>query len=92
MLNKNIFRSIADKYNLHDSIDMFSSRLNNQLRRYVSYLRDPNAFAVDAFSMTLTNECVYLFPPFSVLGQILQEIERDQAEAVLVAPLWPTQM
>lgn len=92
MLNKNIFRSIADKYNLHDSIDMFSSRLNNQLRRYVSYLRDPNAFAVDAFSMTLTNECVYPFPPFSVLGQILQEIERDQAEAVLVAPLWPTQM
>lgn len=58
----------------------------------MSYLQDPNAFAVDAFSMTGTSECVYLFPPFSIMGQILQKIERDQAKAVLVAPLWPTQM
>lgn len=36
---------------------------------------------------------VYIFfSPFSILDRILQKIERDQAEAVLVAPLWPTQM
>lgn len=32
-----------------------------------------------------------MFPPFSLLPQILQKIEEDKASALLIAPLWPTQ-
>lgn len=58
----------------------------------MSYLPNPNAFAVDAFSMTWTNECVYLFFLHLVYWIEFYRKSRDQAEAVLVAPLWPTQM
>ena len=32
----------------------------------------------------------HLFPPFSVTDQVLKKIQVDQAEALLVAPVWPT--
>ena len=92
MLNKNIFNDIYAIFNLEGNTDLFASRLNHQLPKYVSYLPDPNAWAVDAFSMSWTNiDLMYIFPPFSVIGQVLTKINKDQAEAVLIAPIWPAQ-
>jgi hypothetical protein len=34
---------------------------------------------------------MYVFPPFSILQQVLQKIELDQAEVVLIAPLFANQ-
>ena len=34
----------------------------------------------------------YLFPPFSVLGRCIRKIQTDQAQAVIIVPLWPTQV
>ena len=92
MLHGELFAKIAQIYKLdnRDTIDMFASRLNYQLPKYVSYLPDPHAIAVDAFSITW-NSIVYLFPPFSVIGRVLQKVEKEQCEAVLIAPLWTTQ-
>ena len=72
MLHGELFAKIAQIYKLdnRDTIDMFASRLNYQLPKYVSYLPDPHAIAVDAFSVTW-NSIVYLFPPFSVIGRVL---------------------
>ena len=41
--------------------------------------------------MTWTNELFFIFPPFSLLPRILQKVEEEGAEAILIAPLWPTQ-
>jgi hypothetical protein len=42
--------SVAVQYILFD-VDLFVSRINWQVRKYVSYLPDPEAFAVDAISI-----------------------------------------
>ena len=33
----------------------------------------------------------YAFPPFSVIANCLQKIEKDQSTGLLIAPLWTTQ-
>ena len=51
------------------------------------------AFRIDAFSFLWDpDNLFYAFPPFSVIGRLLRKVECDQAEVLLVAPLWPTQV
>jgi hypothetical protein len=73
------------------SIDLFASRLNKKLENYVSLRPEPTAVAVDAFTLCWSDALHYIFPPFSLIGKILQKIEQDSAEAVVIAPIWPTQ-
>ena len=59
---------------------------------YIELLNKPdNFYAVNAFSLTWTNASHYIFPPFSMLGAVLQKIRLDQARATLIAPLFTTQ-
>lgn len=89
-LDTNIFNTIRETFP-ELTVDLFASRLNNKLPKYVSRRPDPNAFAIDAFSLTWNNGFYFMFPPFSLLPRILQKIEEDKASALLIAPLWPTQ-
>ena len=73
------------------TVDLFASRLNNQMKCFVSGRPDPNAFAIDMFSLTWSDEVFFMFPPFSLISKILQKVEEDKTDAVLVAPVWPTQ-
>jgi hypothetical protein len=34
---------------------------------------------------------IYMFPPFSLLGSCIKKIRLEEANAVVVVPLWPTQ-
>ena len=71
-------------------MDIFASSENHKLPLYVSYLPDSNAFAVNAFSLHW-KELNYAFPPFSLLGPIIKKVNEDNAELVLIAPLFITQ-
>jgi len=73
------------------SVDMFASRVNKRLFKYVSYAPDCKAVSVNAFSLNWKGHFSYMFPPFSLIGSVLQKLEQDEAEAVLVAPLFSTQ-
>ena len=72
-------------------IDLFASRLNFKVERYVSWHPDPGAYPVDAFSQSWPNMGCYIFPPFSLIPRILAKVRRDKAVAILIAPVWPTQ-
>ena len=72
-------------------IDLFASRVNNQMERYVSYRPDPGAVAIDAFSLSWKTLNFYAFPPFSVIGRTVQKIQQERATGILVVPDWPTQ-
>lgn len=85
-LNTETFQDIFDLY-LSLQVDLFASRLNNKLTKYVSCRPDPNACAIDAFSITWVNELFFIFPPFSLIPRILQKEEEDRTDAVLIAPL-----
>ena len=54
-------------------IDLFASRLNNKLDRYVSFRPDPGAEAINAFSYDWTINKLYIFP-VCYLAYLLAEI------------------
>ena len=72
-------------------VDMFASRLNKQINRFVSWKPDPDAEAIDAFSVSCKRKYIYAFPRFSLMGRVLQKARQDQADVLLVAPFWVTQ-
>lgn len=54
-LNETTFLKICQIFHLKEGIDLFASRLNYQLERYVSFLPDPEAVCVNAFSFPWKN-------------------------------------
>lgn len=89
-LSELIFSHITQEFGMPD-IDMFASRLNKQIQRFVSWKPDPEAEEVDAFSVSWQNKYIYAFPPFSLIGRVLQKAQQEVAEILLVAPVWLTQ-
>ena len=70
---------------------MFASRLNKQLSRYVAWMPDPEAEAIDAFALDWKGTFIYAFPPFSLVSSVVRKTIADEAEVLLVAPVWVTQ-
>ena len=74
------------------TIDLFASRLNAKLPRYVSWIPDPYCEDVDCFLLNWSQESPFLFPPFSLLYRTLQKILHDTVDsAILVFLIWTTQ-
>jgi len=90
MLNEKLFQKLTDIY-FKPSIDLFASRLNFQINRYVSWKPDPDAIAINAFTFCWSCELFYAFPPFSIIHQVAQKILTDKAEGLMIIPYWPTQ-
>ena len=59
-------------------VELFASRLNRQVDLFVSWKPEPEAWAVDAFSIAWRDIKFYAFPPFSVLSRVLSKIKRGQ--------------
>ena len=51
MLKKCIFQKALSALQFTPQTDLFASRLNKQIDKYVSFKPDPEAFEVDVFSM-----------------------------------------
>lgn len=92
MINDKIFADICKKLNYPPKTDCFANRINNKTDNYISYRPDPNAQHINAFTInwsTLKNP--YFFPPFSLVGKVLQKLKTDQCQGLIVTPDWPTQ-
>ena len=92
MLRKDVFEHAISTFNFKPDIDFFASRVNHQLKPYVSFKPDPEAIAIDAFSLNWSKYSFYAFPPFSVVLPMFQKIAMDQATGICVVPQWPTQL
>ena len=89
-LGKEVFHTIAVLCPNLD-IDLFATRLNNQLDTYCCWKLDPGSRYVDTFSIDWSKFSFYAFPPFSLVPRCVQTISQDKAKGILVVPLWPTQ-
>ena len=90
-LNKRWFQKLCQHYQT-PSIDLFASRLNHQVETYCAWQPDPGAIAIDAFTIDWSSfKTIYAFPPFSIVGKVLQKITFDKASGIVVIPDWPTQ-
>lgn len=73
------------------AIDLFASRLNAKLPQFVSWRPEPGALNVNAFTISWANTYMYMFPPFSLITKCVQKLLVEGGDALLIAPLWPTQ-
>ena len=91
MLNPDILSDALDRLDVKPEIDLFASRLNHQFPRYVSYKPDPDAEAVNAFTVSWSDVTFYAFPPYCIIPSVLHKIFKDRARGILVVPDWPSQ-
>lgn len=90
-LDENTYLRATHKLQFKPEIDLFASRMNYQISKYVSWRPEPEAYAVDAFSISWKNQKIYCFPPFSIIPAVLQKMHTDKATGIVVVPNWPTQ-
>lgn len=90
-LDSKIFASLEETMGPF-TIDLFTSRTNRQLPVYCSWRPDPEAYAVDAFSIQWANHYPYLFPPFALINRCTAKIKEEKVDAVLIAPVWQNQV
>lgn len=91
MLDHTIFYKLCQMYSVPD-IDLFATRINAQLDTFVSWKPDPDACHTNAFTMSWSRGLNYAFPPFSIIGSMLQKMLEDEATILVILPLWPTQV
>ena len=71
-------------------VDMFATRYNCKLTKFVSPVPDPNAWAVDALTVSWENLDMYAFPPVSLLGKVVSKLsDHLYKRVILIAPGWP---
>lgn len=87
-----IFSKILQTTQIHPKVDLFASRHNNQLPKFVSWRPDPDAIAVNAYVLDWRNLGEpYMFPPPILIGRTLTKLHREKiASAILISPFWPT--
>ncbi len=74
------------------TVDLFTSRTNAQLPQYCSWRPDPEAWSVDAFTVSWATQFPYMFPPFVLTPKCLSKLRTEQSSGVLIAPVWPNQV
>ena len=90
-LKQDIYQEIIGLFG-KPSIDLFASRLNHKTVRYCSWKPDPGAEVIDGFMLdSWADEFVYAFPPFALIHRFVQRCIQDEAEGILICPVWITQ-
>lgn len=89
-LNDDYYKSILKTYGVPE-IDLFAARANAKCDLYVAWKNDPDAFKLDAFTLSWKPYFFYAFPPFVLITKVLQKIISEQSEGIVVVPDWPTQ-
>lgn len=91
MLKHEIFLRLGNQFFMPD-VDLFASRLNRQVEHFVSWFAEPGALHFDAFTLCWQGYEPYIFPPFNMVGKVINKIVRDEVErAILIFPFWRSQ-
>ena len=90
-LNPELFDCIVKLWSTV-SVDRFACRLNQRLKPFVYWRPDPEAMAIDAFSLDLREQYFYASPPFSLINRVLQRVKQNQSQSIIIVPMWDTQV
>jgi len=89
-LSDQAFKYVNEEFGPFD-LDLFASIINAKNEIYVSWLPDPGAWTIDAFTLAWHDVYFYAFPPFILIPRILRKIVDEKAKGVLIVPWWPSQ-
>ena len=72
-------------------VDLFASHLNHKLPRFYARFRVPGSEAVDASALDWSHLRGFAFPPFALIGRVLEKASAEGCRLLLIAPFWPSQ-
>ena len=88
-LHPEVFQAICSWWH-QPQVDLFATRFNNKLPQFVSLVPDPQAWAVDALSLSWENLDLYAFPPAAILGKVVEKLQDYPCNRIiLIAPGLP---
>ena len=90
MLNLLVFQRVLDHFPFLE-VDLFATRLTFQLPLFFSWRPDPLAEATDAFLQDWRDPKAFANPSWNFRGRVLSKVEGQEAEVVLIVPIWPSQ-
>ena len=84
-----VFAQICRRWH-RPSVDLFATRFNHKLPRFVSPVPDRSAWEVDALSLPWEDLDAYAFPPTALLHQVVTKLlDHGFRRLILIAPGWP---
>ena len=87
-LSQEVFNLLCSRW-VQSQVDLFATRFNHKLPKFVSLVPDPTAWAVVALSLPWENLDVYAFRPVSLLNQVLSKVmDQGCRRMILIAPGW----
>ena len=89
-LHPEVFQAVCSRWH-QPQVDLFATRFNNKLPHFVSPVPDPQAWAVDALSLSWEDLDPYAFPPapLAILGKVVKLQDYPCNRIILIAPGWP---
>ena len=88
-LDRQVFSLLCSKWGL-PQVDLFATRFNRKLPRFVSPVPDQEAWSVDDLSLLWEDLDAYAFPPVSLLGLVVSKVvDQGCRRMILIAPGWP---
>ena len=88
-LHPAVFQAVCARWH-QPKVDLFATRFNNKLPQFVSPVPDPQAWAVDALSLSWEDLDPYAFPPAAILGKVVEKLQDYPCNRIiLIAPGWP---
>ena len=73
-LHPEVFKAICFRWH-QPQVDLFATRFNNKLPQFVAPVPVPQAWAVDALSLSWENLDPYAFPPAAILGKVVETLQ-----------------
>ena len=90
MINPSVFHLIQEAMGPFE-MDLFASRLLNQIPRFYSWKPDLEAEAMDAFTQDWARTKNYANPLWCLIPQYLTQAQHQKASLTIIIPLWPYQ-
>ena len=87
-LHLEVFQAVCSRWH-QPQVDLFATRFNNKLAYFVSPVPDPQAWAVDALSLSWEDLDPYAFPPAAIVGKVVKLQDYPCNRIILIAPGWP---
>ena len=69
-------------------VDLFATKYNTRLPLYVSPVRDPQAWARNAFTIPWNGMTLYAYPPTALISKVIERYRLDCPRLILVTPGW----
>ena len=89
-IDKSFFRRLELQWSKHN-IDLFATRQNAKVERYVSWAPETEAWKQDAFSFSWKDlGRVYACPPWAQIHRAVEKIRMEKVKATIITPHWPS--